>query len=500
MLDSLPSRRRPSFVVAVAVAAVTAAAGLAAPPTADGLAAAQRAARALHAATRAPGMALAVHDGERLVWTLELGVADLESGAPVTPATRFRLGSVSKLMTAAAALRLAERGAFDLDAPTAALVPETPTAEPPITARLLAGHLGGIRHYVRDDFGDPALQRHYATAAESLRVFADDPLVARPGERYAYSTFGYTLLAAQLERATGKPFGAVLADEVWGPLGLAESGLDRWRDVVPGRTRFYDLGEGGGIENSVFTDPSYKWAGGGMLSTARDLARFGAAFFAPGYLAAESWRTAVTTQHDGAGKETGVGFGWRVDRDPIRGRRIFHHAGNQEGARAVLVVYPDERLSIALLSNLGNTPAAALESALLLAEPLLPAANGPAAPAAGRYCSILQPADGTARIVGELEVGGPTAPASGAWTTPAPLTEFSRRVGNPAAATVELIWTAPDLAAVATPAGLLPLRFERGAEEVTAQVKMPGFAGTLRLTPRPPAANGAAPEPCPAAP
>src|SRR5262245_50323701 len=144
----------------------------------------------------APGVAVAVVlNGER-AWSAGFGMADLENNVAVTPQTLFRLASVSKPITATGAMHLWEQGKLDLDAPIQKYCSAFPQKEWPITTRQLLGHLGGIRHYNPDGKGDVPEDsaRHFSTMQESLPLFAGDPLVAKPGTEFHYSTYGYTLI------------------------------------------------------------------------------------------------------------------------------------------------------------------------------------------------------------------------------------------------------------------------------------------------------------------
>ena len=201
-------------------------------------------------------------------------------------------------------------------------------------------------------------------------MFAKDALVAEPGTQFSFSTYGYTLAAAFLERASGEHFLDLVEREVLVPLGLRSTRPDRWEVVIENRAGSYDLNAEGVLQNSRHFDSSYKWAGGGYLGSARDVARFGSAFFEPGYLRSETLATVFSSQKTGAGVETGTGLGWRIGKDAA-GRVIWHHSGSQDGCRSILLVYPEERLAIALLGNLGRIPADILERAQALAAPFL---------------------------------------------------------------------------------------------------------------------------------
>ncbi|HEX7181133.1 MAG TPA: serine hydrolase domain-containing protein [Thermoanaerobaculia bacterium] len=310
---------------------------------------------ALRTKVGSPGLSAAVAVDGKVVWAEGFGLADVENQVPVRPEVRFRLGSVSKLLTAAAAVRLVEQGKLDLDAPVQRYVPSFPEKGPdkgqPVTARQLAGHLAGIRHYNVQDFARPP--KAYARLSDGLEIFKDDPLVHPPGTGYLYSSYGYNLLGVAVEGASGKDFASAVDELVLQPLGLRGTVLDRPEAVLEWRARPYARDSGGNLKNAPAIDSSYKWPSAGYLSTAGDLVRFASAHLGDGFLKPETRGLLFTSQRTASGEETGVGIGWRIGKDSA-GRRFLHHGGAIEGGRAFLLVYPDQRVAVALLTNLSG--------------------------------------------------------------------------------------------------------------------------------------------------
>lgn len=304
-------------------------------------------ARGLFEAGRLPSLSVAIlRDGE-IVYARAFGSADLEAGTPATPDTRYRCASVSKVLTVTALGRLVEEGRIDLDAPVTRYVPSWP-AEPAITPRQLAGHLSGVAHYQPADRIDR--ERHYASVGEALGVFRESPRAAAPGEAYAYSTHGYTLLSAAIEGAAGAPFLDVLETEVYGPLGMTSSGPDLRAAPHEDMSTLYGRQGLEPVPIARPEDPSYKWAGGGLVSTPSDLVRLADAYM-NGFLSAEVVEEMWASQTTADGEETGVGIAWRIGEDPY-GRRVIHHSGSMGGARSTLAIYPDEREAIAIMTNI----------------------------------------------------------------------------------------------------------------------------------------------------
>src|SRR5690242_19393188 len=201
-----------------------------------------------------PGLSAAVVlDGE-LRWSQGFGMADLENYSPATSSTLFRLGSISKPISATAVLQLWERGKLDLDAPVQKYCPEFPQKESPITTRQLLGHLVGIRYYSPDGKGDVPEDsaRHYSSMKESLQLFANDPLVAKPGTKLKYSTYRSTLLGCVLEGAASAKFTDVQSRVVFEPAGVGQTRDDGHLTVIPHLTRWYHKDKSSIVLNAGF--------------------------------------------------------------------------------------------------------------------------------------------------------------------------------------------------------------------------------------------------------
>jgi serine beta-lactamase-like protein LACTB len=303
-------------------------------------------------APRIPGVQVAVAIDGTLVWSEGFGYADAARRRPVTRATQFRIGSVSKPLTAAALALVYEQGKLDLDAPIQRYVPTFPDKGHPITTRQLAGHLAGIRHYKDREF---FLNRHFATVRDGLAIFQDDSLLFPPGTRFSYSSYGWNLVSAVIEGAAGEDFLPYISAHVFRPLGLTHTAPDRADSVIPGRTEFFDGDSGGVYHVAPPVDNSYKWAGGGFVSTAEDLVKFGSALMAPGFLRRETLDLWFTSQRTSAGEETGYGMGWFLRTDSA-GHHWAFHGGSAVGGTAVLGLDRDAHVVVALLTNLSDAP------------------------------------------------------------------------------------------------------------------------------------------------
>jgi serine beta-lactamase-like protein LACTB len=303
-------------------------------------------------APKMAGLSVAVGQEDKIVWAEGFGFADIAAKKPVTAVTRFRIGSVSKSITAVGLMLLVQQGKLDLDADIHKYVTDYPDKGVVITTRELAGHLAGIRHYSGLEF---FLNKPFATVRGSLKIFEDDPLLSKPGEKYSYSSYGYNLISAVMEQAAKEEFLGYMERAVFGPLKLTNTGPDRAGVVMPERTKFYVAKTGGGFNDAPPVDNSYKWASGGFLSTPSDLVRLGEALLKPGFLEADSLKAMFTAQKTTDGKPTTYGIGWEVRHDGA-GHRVWMHTGGSVGGTSVLMLYPDSGYVLAITANCSGAP------------------------------------------------------------------------------------------------------------------------------------------------
>lgn len=274
--------------------------------------------------------------GERIL-VRGFGLAELEHGVPATAQSVYRVGSITKQFTAAAVLLLAEEGALALDDGVAQWLPaQLRPRVAGIELRHLLSHTSGLTP-------DPVV------AADWLRDGLERSRVGAPGERYAYSNFGYALLGLAIEAATSRPWEAVLEERLWSPAGMGSTGLCRRDEIVPHRARGYAWqGDRMLHAPAVEESPALHWAGG-LCSTAEDLLRWQRALHG-GELLSDASHQAMTSPPRLEGAEgTTYAFGLRVHAP--RGRRVYQHSGGIDGFLAEAAYYPAEKLSIVVLMN-----------------------------------------------------------------------------------------------------------------------------------------------------
>jgi len=295
---------------------------------------------------RAPGLSVGFIRGD-YVWSKGFGYSDLENMVSAKPETSYRLASLTKSITALAVLQLVEASKVELDAEVQTYVPYFPRKKWPITVRLLLGHLGGISHYKDYDL-EERIKLHKNTK-EALAIFQDFDLVAEPGSKYNYSSYGYNLLGAVIEGASGQPYGDYIREHIFEPLGMNNSRLDDPSDLISNRVRGYRLVKGE-IKNSEYVDVSSRFAGGGTRSTVIDLLKYAQGIIEGKLLKAETWKQMFTSMATKDGFFTGYGMGWYVR--PGRGHFQVSHGGSQPETMTYLLIFPLERFGLAVASNL----------------------------------------------------------------------------------------------------------------------------------------------------
>ena len=330
----------------------------------------------------APGAAVGVAEGGRIVHARGYGRANLEHGVSLTAETVAESGSVAKQFTAAAVALLAERGRLRLEDPVRRHVPELDEALGAVTLGQVLSHTGGVRdiHGLFDLLGRPSYRAPHDNA-EAVRVLARQRrLNFAPGAEYSYSNGGYILAAAAVERAAGRPFGEFCREELFGPRGMTRT---RWRDdfkaVIPGRAAAYAPRAGGWEIDLPYSDLV---GNGGLLTTVGDLLRWTASFDG----ATGEWGAVVRRLETPArlndGRMLTYALGLTVEtRD---GRTEIGHSGATAGFRTHLLRLPERGVAVAVLANAANFNATAVARSVARAVTRGGGAEGPderAAPA-----------------------------------------------------------------------------------------------------------------------
>ncbi len=295
-----------------------------------------------------PGMSIAIVRGD-FRWARGFGFADLENRVPATAESSYRMGSVSKPMTAVAVLKLADEGKIDLDAEVQKYVPYFPRKAHPVTIRQLLSHQGGISHY--RDYQKEGRIKEPKTTREAIAIFADWDLVNEPGTKYTYTSYGYNLLGAVVEEVSKQPFGAYLTENVWKPLGMNATVMDDPRAIILYRVDGYALVDGK-LRRSEYVDISSRFGGGGTRSTVNDMIRLFEGLGEGKVLKPATRELAWSRTPTRDGKLTDYGLGFGIDSH--NGHTVIAHTGAQQETRTALMIVPDAKLVVALASNFEN--------------------------------------------------------------------------------------------------------------------------------------------------
>jgi CubicO group peptidase (beta-lactamase class C family) len=294
------------------------------------------------------GSVLVARDG-RILLDRGYGFANREWNIPNDGETKFRLASVTKQFTAVAIMLLNERGLVDLDAPVKTWLPEAPPAWDGVTVRHLLTHTSGVPDYT--GFDDYEALKTLPTSVDGLiGRFRDRPLEFQPGENWAYSNSGYVLLTAIIQKVSGQSYAAFVAENLFRPAGMNDSGYDSHAAILPRRASGYTPTRRG-IVNAGYIDMTVPQGAGALYSTTRDLLKWEEALFGGRLLDPASLATLTRPYRDN------YALGLTVKTE--KGDTTISHSGGIEGFNTHMAYDPERRLTVIVLSNL-NGPAAKL--------------------------------------------------------------------------------------------------------------------------------------------
>lgn len=297
-------------------------------------------AQAAARAERFSGAILVARDGKILV-SKGYGMADVENDVPNTPETRFRLGSLTKQFTAASILLLQERGKLSVQDSVCKYIAPCPEAWQPVTIHHLLSHTAGVPDFT----GLPDYQktmREPAPVESLITRFRDLPLDFKPGEDWKYSNSGYILLGYIVEKVSGKSYESFLRENIFEPLKMTSTGYDHAAEIVKRRARGYAPGPDG-LVNAPYLDMSIPFSAGGLYSTVGDLYLWDQALYGEKILKKPSLDAMFTAvRHD-------YGYGYGVAK--LFNHRVLSHGGGIEGFRTSINRFPDDRVTVIVLSN-----------------------------------------------------------------------------------------------------------------------------------------------------
>jgi CubicO group peptidase (beta-lactamase class C family) len=303
-----------------------------------------------------PGASIAVVKDGKPILINSYGLANVELRVPTTQDTVYQLASVTKTYTAAAIMNLVKEGKFSLDDKITERLPELPKAWEKVTVRNLLNHTSGIKSYTSvPDFARTSRKDY--TPREILDLVAKAPLEFAPGAKWRYNNTGYFLLGMLIEKVTGKPYGAYMAERVFKPLGLTRTRANDLQAVITNRAQGYRW-TGKELKNAEYVSPTQPFAAGMLVSTISDLVKWDAALANHTILDEPTLELMWTATRLSDGKEAAYGFGWGVSR--VNGHRQVSHGGGIPGFSTEIARFVDDKLTVIVLTNAEGGRAQAL--------------------------------------------------------------------------------------------------------------------------------------------
>ncbi len=291
-----------------------------------------------------PGASVLVAQNGEIVYQKGFGYADIEKKIPVTPDTKFKIGSVSKQFTAVAILKLQEEGKISTDDKLSKYIPDFPRGNE-VTIYQLLTHTSGIH-----DYGStPGLDvTKPVTPRALLDIIKKLPYDSNPGERYLYNNSGYFILAYIVEQLSGKTLSEYLNETIFKPLGMTNSGLYYTNIVLDTEAQGYSM-NGEKVTKADFQEMSWAFGVGSMYSTTEDLYKWNEAVFNGKVVSNATLKTVFTQAVLNSGAKVDYGFGWFLITNS--GLKFIQHSGGVSGFSSYLERQPENNLTVCVLLN-----------------------------------------------------------------------------------------------------------------------------------------------------
>lgn len=306
---------------------------------------------ALYRENKIPSISAAVGVDGKLVWSGAMGFADLDKKTPVDTHYLYRVGSISKSITAVAAMRLNEKRLLDINASFKQYVNDFSAGTTEYTIKQLLTHQAGIRHY-HQGYSELFNDKEYANAREAASIVETDPLLFSPGTGFNYTTYGYTLLSLAMETVSSLTFEQIVKEEVLSPANMTETHLDKLGDasnlkIVAPYLLVSDI-----LIEAPNDNVSNKYAGGGYISTPTDLVNLGNTLLGHELLspAAKQLLWTPVPLANGTMNPENYALGFRVGEGELG--KFVHHGGKSNGGYSFLIIYPDAGVVIAFAANM----------------------------------------------------------------------------------------------------------------------------------------------------
>jgi CubicO group peptidase (beta-lactamase class C family) len=283
----------------------------------------------------------------KVLYASARGMANVEHEVPNTLDTKFRIGSISKQFTAAAVLLLEEHGKLATTDLACKYIDSCPTAWSKITVHHLLTHTSGIPDFTTFPDYRKTWMRLPFRPQELLLKFQDKPLEFEPGSTMRYSNSGYTVLAAIMEKASGKKYEDLMDELIFHPLGMKNTGSNSWTPILPHRASAYRF-DGDILVNAEYDDFTLSIGGGSLYSTVNDLLLWDQALYGNNLLSKASLEKMFTPE------KNGYAYGWNI-RERFK-RRVMEHDGTINGFVSLISRYPEDQTLVVILCNVDDPP------------------------------------------------------------------------------------------------------------------------------------------------
>lgn len=295
----------------------------------------------------APGAALLIAKGEKILYKKAFGKADLELDVPMKSEMIFEIGSITKQFTAIAILKLLEQGKLSLEDDIRKYIPDYPTHNHNITIHHLLNQTTGIKELlsIKDKNNLPSISYK---PLELISIFKDHPLDFVPGSKWSYSNSNYSILGYIIEIASGMSYSKFMEENIFKPAGMFHSMDGSNEKIIKNRVRGYYRSRSGTFYNSSFLHLSYPYASGSILSTVEDMYKWQHALD-KNLLIKEEIKAKAFTNYAVQGKETNYGYGWFLNE--INSSPSYEHSGGTRGFGSNGIYLPSEKLYVIILSN-----------------------------------------------------------------------------------------------------------------------------------------------------
>ncbi len=295
------------------------------------------------------GIAAGFSINNNVVWKGSAGYRNSEEQLAFTPETKNRIASIAKPITAIAILQLVEKGMLSLDTAIQTYLPDFPVhSDSPVTIRQLLNHSSGIPAYKNSKEAEN--QTHYTDLEDAMQIFENRNLVSIPGEAFHYTTYGYVVLGRIIEVISEMPYALYIQKHILNPLDMAHTGIEIFGNQYDQKSVLYDRNDKGKIKEGGPHDLSDRVPGGGFYSTVEDLLKFGDAVLNHTLISTATTQSMFLDQ--GIKKEgNAYGLGWYLyGTNPSYGP-VYGHNGSQIGASTFLMLLPEQKTTVVVLSN-----------------------------------------------------------------------------------------------------------------------------------------------------